>query len=419
MTTPTIQNLTQRQIMLSFAYLAYTGELITTPSPEAQILAAINAAMPQIPPIAAPNDTWQVVWGPAVYTTPGALYQDNLMFVVQNQADTTRFAVAIRGTNFIADIDWLMEDFDVRDMMIWPPGAATSSPAGAMMSESASIGLQVLLGMQGNTAQGPRSLVAFLTSLAQSPVEVCVTGHSLGGCLASTLALYLKEQQSTWDGSGKSIVSAVSFAGPTAGNTAFAAYSDSMFNGSPCPPGWDSSLGTNCDAVRCDLDAAPLVWIAANIAQTTNGKTTSPLFELYQPTIDFSNLTFEQAVAWGVFRDHVLTGVAGLVSAQSYAQIESQATALSGKIQPLNDLDPPVNITSSGDNSFKNYMQAFMEEAGYQHSSSYPIILQVPSLLSSTIIVRGPSPAGSARGARTSRASVTAEARPVAQVPGV
>jgi len=93
---------TQRQIMLSFAYMAYCGELITTPSPESIILGYINSAMPQIPPIAAPNDTWGVVWGPAVYTVPGALYQDNMMYVVQNQADKTQFAIVVRGINFLS-----------------------------------------------------------------------------------------------------------------------------------------------------------------------------------------------------------------------------------------------------------------------------------------------------------------------------
>src|SRR4029079_2640466 len=121
-TTAPAPNLTQRQVMLSFAYLAYCGELITTSSPEAQILDYINAAMPQIPPLSSPNATWKVVWGPAVYTTPGALYQDNLMFVAQNQTDATQFAVAIRGTNRSDDLDWLMEDFDIFDLMNWPPG---------------------------------------------------------------------------------------------------------------------------------------------------------------------------------------------------------------------------------------------------------------------------------------------------------
>src|SRR5262249_460381 len=146
------------------------------------------------------------------------------------------------------------------DLMNWPPGTAPG-PTGPRISESTSIGLQVLLGMEGSTANGPQSLLAFLKSQATNAINVCVTGHSLGGCLAPTLALYLKEQRAAWDVSGESNVSTISFAGPTAGNSAFAAYSDSQFGGGPYPPNWDESLGTTCDAVRCDLDVAPLAWI--------------------------------------------------------------------------------------------------------------------------------------------------------------
>ena len=62
---PTIQNLNLRQIMASFAYLAYCGQGITDKSNlahlEAEILGLIEQAMPQIPPIAAPNPLWKVV----------------------------------------------------------------------------------------------------------------------------------------------------------------------------------------------------------------------------------------------------------------------------------------------------------------------------------------------------------------------
>ena len=153
--------------MLSFAYLAYCGEQITSANPEPTILGYINAAMPLIPPIAAPNATWAIVWGPAVYTVPGAMYQDNLMYVVQNQSDTSQFAIAIRGTNSVAQLDWLLEDFDVLQQMNWPPGAATPSPAGAMMSESTSIDLQVLLAMQGATGNGDMRLI----KLSEIPIN--------------------------------------------------------------------------------------------------------------------------------------------------------------------------------------------------------------------------------------------------------
>jgi hypothetical protein len=59
-------------------------------------------------------------------------------------------------------------------------------------------------------------------------MRVTVTGHSKGGALAPTLALWLKETQTArgdnrgWDDSGQATIRCVTFAGPTPGNAAFA-----------------------------------------------------------------------------------------------------------------------------------------------------------------------------------------------------
>jgi hypothetical protein len=385
-------NLTQRQIMLSFAYLAYCGESMTTASPESEILGYINAAMPQIPPLRAPNPTWQVVWGPAVYTTPGALYQDNLMFVAQNQTDTSQFAIAIRGTNRSSDLDWLMDDLDILDMMNWPPGTKPS-PTGPRISESTSIGLQVLLGMQGSPTSAPISLIDFLRAQTAKAINVCVTGHSLGGCLAPTLALYLKEQQNAWDLTGNSNVSTITFAGPTAGNSEFAAYSDSKFSGGPYPPNWDPSLGTTCDVVRCDLDVAPFAWIASSISATKDQPNT-PLFSTYAspnvpspPNLDFLNLSgWGPAEAWIYVVQNVFPIIGGIVGQEGYTQIMPGATPIEGTFQsPISNLVPPPS------DGLTDYLKAFVAEAAYQHGSSYPTILQVPCLLDKNIIKTGQS----------------------------
>jgi triacylglycerol lipase len=380
----TIQNLSQRQIMLSFAYVAYCGEEIVTANPEAQILTLINAAMPQIPPIASPNPTWQVVWGPAVYTTPGALYQDNLMFVAQNQSDKSQLAIAVRDTNFVADLDWLMEDFDVKQTMPWPPpGSGGSAPAGCTMSESTSIDLQILFAMNGAPSSAT-SLMGFLLTQTTSAINLCVTGHSLGGCVAGTLALYLKDNPSTWDASGKSNVSCITFAGPTAGNAAFATYSDSRFSGAPNPPNWDTTLGTTCDAVRCNLDVAPMAWISSNLSASSSS---SPLFSIYVPNLDFSNMDFTSGLAWTMVLQDVLPDMAAMLSAQDYAQIVAGAASVPGT---YNTAYAPTAAT------LIPYLRAFIAQAAYQHSFSYPIVLQVPVLNSTNIIVRGATPSTTA-----------------------
>ncbi len=379
--------------MLSFAYLAYTGENFTTPTEEATMPGLIWDAMPKIPPLAA--SPWNLVWYASPYTVPGAKYQDNFMFAVQNIAEPSQYAIAIRGTNFISDINWLMEDFDILQMMPWPLGDTNSPAPAEMVSESASIGMNVLLSMVGEGPFGvPMTLLQFLQLQSQngdSPaaINVCVTGHSLGGMLASTMALYLSDNRSTWDITGQSTISCISFAAPTAGNQAFASYSDQAFSGQTPPPNWDATLETNCDAVRCDLDVAPLFSIAGNISQSVNGSPYSLMFATYGSNIDFGNLTYGQALYWSAFNNEILTKLAAALTLDAYGQVVNGAVQLQGTFEPLNELVPPLDITTTGDNTFSNYLQAFGEEAGWQHSNSYPTILQVPTLLPAAgIIVR-------------------------------
>jgi ubiquinone biosynthesis protein len=91
---------------------------------------------------------------------------------------------------------------------------------------------------EGHTSSPGSDLRSFLKQqVASSPgaVEIFVTGHSKGGALSSTLALWLADTQGTdvppddqWDPAGKATISAYSFAGPTAGNKAFAEHSTAV-----------------------------------------------------------------------------------------------------------------------------------------------------------------------------------------------
>lgn len=356
-----------RQVMVSFAYLTYCGEQITTPGPEAAILGYINAAIPRLWPLAGDGHPgWKVVWGPATYTTRGARYQDNMMFVAQNIANDRQFVIAVRGTNGTATLDWLMEDFDVLQMMPWPPGSAMTGPLDPMISESTSIDLQVVLSLASGTA-GAGTLLEFLRNQAGTPLEVCVTGHSLGGCLATTLALYLKEHQAHWDGSGRSIVSAIAFAGPTAGNHAFATHSDTMFGGGPYPQGWDTTLGCTCDVVRCSLDVVPLAWDSSDVAANRPN-----LLTLYAPQISFHGIEW-----WFVHRE-VVAILSSVLANQGYKQIEATAPRLPGEFHG----EGTESI------SLATILRAYRDQALWQHVNSYPALLGVPALLDPDIIVR-------------------------------
>jgi len=84
-------------------------------------------------------------------------------------------------------------------------------------------------GQAGGPGSDLRNFLKQQVTSSPQKVNIYVTGHSKGGTLSSTLALWLADTQGTdvpsgdqWDPSSKAAISAYSFAGPTAGNKAFA-----------------------------------------------------------------------------------------------------------------------------------------------------------------------------------------------------
>ena len=386
-----IQNLPLRQTMLSFAYLAYTGEGITTPNPESTILSNINNALPKLN-----LSNWNVVWGPVAYTVPGGLYQDNLVYVVQNST-TNQYVIAVRGTNFISQVDWFLEDFEIVNTMPWPmPGASSNCAAGSAITESTSIDMNLVLGP--NMVSNGDGLLAFLYSKAGGgsiSIDICVTGHSLGGVLSNTLALYLLENKKLWGGSN-STVSCISFAAPTAGNDLFATNANTVFanaftkDGSTSFPGWDTTLATNLDNVACSMDAAPLFYNGTNVF--TNGAA-GALFSLYSSpnnstdNIDFANLPDLAGEEWTYFQSLVLQALAGVMTSQNYTQLTCQ-------VLPGNFTGNSLKLPSSAVDltSLSAFLKAFEAQGAWQHSSSYPALLNVPLLFDPTIINRSIDP---------------------------
>jgi hypothetical protein len=382
---PPVLNCEQRQIMLGLAYLAYTGEGITTPSPETQIKEEITTALPLVtytPPGGTISNlgNWHIVWGPVAYTVPGSAMQDNLMYVAQN-GTTSQYAIAIRGTNFASEVDWLLEDFNVINTMNWPLNTTTSSPSGAMINESASIDMNILLSMVDSVTT-TKTLQDYLLTITSSEINICVTGHSLGGMLSSTLALNLLETQgdkSIWDASGLSTVCFISFAGPTAGNNTFATYSNSVFANAKRPPAelWDVTMNTNGDVVSCSYDIAPMAYTGTNIYNFQMGSA-GAMFSIYQDNINFANLTYGEKDEWSIFQEYILSKLGGLTNYQQYTSL-ALANNLSAILGVFNGTPPP---SSSG--KFTEYLAAFMSQAVWQHSNSYPNIFGMQDTLLGT-----------------------------------
>src|ERR1044071_8439732 len=84
-------------------------------------------------------------------------------------------------------------------------------------------------------------------SYSRSSITLTVAGHSLSGCLSSTLALALMDTVRPWGQGFPITFRSWSFAGPTAGNSAFASYTDHR-------------LGNALHRWVNTLDIAPLAW---------------------------------------------------------------------------------------------------------------------------------------------------------------
>jgi len=105
-----------------------------------------------------------------------------------------------------------------------------------------------------------RSFLAGAVSQASGAVDLVVTGHSKGGALAPTLALWLVDTQGEdsvspderWDPERKATIRCYAYAGPTAGDAAFAARSDAI-------------IGPHCHRIPNVKDIVPHAWEAEGI----------------------------------------------------------------------------------------------------------------------------------------------------------
>jgi hypothetical protein len=225
----------------------------------------------------------EIVWGPAVHQPPSSSLArrgkpSDALVLVCRDLDTGAHNVVLRGTNPISAMEWIAQDFQVRGRVPWRELGPGPAPAEALISEGTASALSLRLGMKPEAgAKGAgTSLESELVSILERSEGPCVmrfTGHSLGGLLASAMALWLVdrlEAEGRADLEAKLALEVYAYAGPTAGNAAFAAYLESRLS------------RALLKRYASDLDAAPIAWDEAEMAR---------LPDLYRPDIRMDAIT--------------------------------------------------------------------------------------------------------------------------------
>jgi hypothetical protein len=240
-------------VMMTLSALAATSGPIqqTVQEQEQAILAAINGQLSNTG--LATQGQWQAIW------VGLSLDLANLAYIAQDTAASNpTYAVVIRGTVAGNTID-LAEDWDVTEVKgFWgyvglqapPLGCADANNANAVcISQGAMQAFQEVTGAVGSTAEAygttlEQMLTTLVSDAGNDPTTIWVTGHSLGGATATTVALYLAKGV-TW--ATVPTIVLYTFAAPTAGTTNFANLATETF-------------GSYGYSVYNMYDAVPMAW---------------------------------------------------------------------------------------------------------------------------------------------------------------
>lgn len=159
---------------------------------------------------------WKVAWNPLAIS-------GNYAFVA---TDSNRYVLAVRGSliSFTEDAfnNWITNDLNVTTQDPWP----YSKIEKAAVSHGAWIGWQNLERLRDRKTG--KSLWSFLSDTVNGQKPLVITGHSLGGNLATVYGSFLSSKFEK-AGHPKNNINVITFAAPAPGNSEFAADFNAKF----------------------------------------------------------------------------------------------------------------------------------------------------------------------------------------------
>jgi triacylglycerol lipase len=153
---------------------------------------------------------WKVVWN-------ANELGGNHVFVA---TDGTTYAIAIRGSlisfTWQAFQNWIYQDLNVVSVQKW---LYTDDSSKAKVAQGAYDGWQNMNNMVDKVTG--KTLLSFLETATTTNTPILITGHSLGGNLATVYASWLWQHFKT-AGQSRDHINVITFAAPAAGNSSFA-----------------------------------------------------------------------------------------------------------------------------------------------------------------------------------------------------
>ncbi|MGO4728038.1 MULTISPECIES: lipase family protein [unclassified Inquilinus] len=344
---------TDTQIMMTLAAFTADGAAARpsgeTPAQQAARIGQGITAQLALTDLATQGN-WSLTW--VGLTQSGA----NLAYIAQGPNDSdgnSTYALILRGTVMGNPID-TAQDMQVGLMLPFAAGGTPTSGSVGNISQGAMAAFtDIVMGTD---------LVSQLESSA--PYTLYVVGHSLGGAMATTVALFLQQLVSAGTLSITSILP-YTFAAPTAGDANFAAWFDSQFPGAVC--------------TYNKYDLVPNAW--ATLASLPGGFITHPFYPGSNSNPAGPGPTAEPLNEVGILIDTVAKETNG----NTYVQPTQQA-ALNGGPSPLFLTPYPPAVTNS--------LQQFELQVGFQHGgNTYLTLLGAPTITSSAPVVAAVSPA--------------------------